>query len=330
MTNEELVDLIQSGENIKENMGLLYQQNRNYIYKIALPYSQSCDMDDLMQEAYFGLIEAVDRFDPSQEFKFLTYAGHWIKLKISRYVHSNAHTKRMPDYLVALMSNYHKFRNDYGNTHNGEQPTDEEYMKHLEISKRRLWNLRYNIVNCSCASLDAVMTGTDNMTLADAIPDGFNLEDDVVDRIGTGQEITAIWACVEELSGRQQSIIESRYRRNMSLSEVFEQEKVSGERIRQIERKALITLKKKEQIQDIAKQWGYQCKQAYHYGLQRFKDTGTSSTEFIAMRRLSIEERQVEFEEKAKREDEELRERLRVFRESEYKNHNPKIMGCEF
>lgn len=291
MTNEELVDLIQSGENTKENMGLLYQQNRNYIYKIALPYSQSCEMDDLMQEAYFGLVEAVDRFNPDLEFKFITYAGHWIKQKIIRYIHNNVHTKRMPDYLVVLMSNYHKFRNGYENAHNGDQPTDEEYMKHLDISKRRLSSLRYNIVNCSCASLDSVMMGTDNMTLADAIPDGFNLEDDVVDRIGTGQEITAIWACVAELDSRQQNIIESRYKRNMSLSEVSRKENVSGERIRQIERKALITLKKKKQIQDIAEQWGYQCQQAYHYGLQRFKDTGTSSTEFIALRRIEIEQR---------------------------------------
>lgn len=291
MTNEELVDLIQSGENIKENMGLLYQQNRNYIYKIALPYSQSCEMDDLMQEAYFGLVEAVDRFNPDLEFKFITYAGHWVKLKIHRYMENCGRVKRIPSYLLQMMSKYHKFRSDYCNAHNGDQPTDEEYMKHLDISKRRLNSLRYNIVNCSCASLDSVMTGTDNMTLADAIPDGFNLEDEVVDRIGTGQEITAIWACVDELDNRHQSIIKSRYKRNMSLSEVSKQEQVSGERIRQIERKALITLKKKKQIQDIAKQWGYQCQQAYHFGLQRFKDTGTSSTEFIALRRIEIEQR---------------------------------------
>lgn len=291
MTNEELVDLIQSGADVQNNMGLLYQQNRNYIYKIALPYSQSCDMDDLMQEAYFGLTAAADRFKPDLEFKFITYAGYWIKQKIIKYIHNNTHTKRMPDYLVVLMSNYHKFRSSYESTHNGDQPSDEEYMKHLEIRKSQLHSLRYNIVNCTCTSLDDLVPGTDNMNLSDCIPDSFNLEEDVTDRIGTGQEITAIWGCVDELDSRQQSIIESRYKSNMSLSEVAAARSVTTERIRQLERKALLALKEKEQLQDIAKQWGYQCKQAYHYGRQRFKDTGVSSTEYIALRRLEIEER---------------------------------------
>lgn len=51
MTNEELVALIQAGVDVQENMGQLYQQNRNFIVGIALPYSKSCDLDDLMQEA---------------------------------------------------------------------------------------------------------------------------------------------------------------------------------------------------------------------------------------------------------------------------------------
>ena len=51
MTNEELVALIQAGVDVQENMGQLYQQNRNFIVKIVLPYSKSCEMDDLMQEA---------------------------------------------------------------------------------------------------------------------------------------------------------------------------------------------------------------------------------------------------------------------------------------
>mgnify|MGYP007105717964 CR=1 FL=1 len=41
MTNEELVALIQAGVDVQENMGQLYQQNRNFIVKIVLPYSKS-------------------------------------------------------------------------------------------------------------------------------------------------------------------------------------------------------------------------------------------------------------------------------------------------
>lgn len=289
MTNEELVDLIQSGENIKQNMAELYQQNRNYIYKIALPYSKSCEMDDLMQEAYFGLVEAVDHFDPDQGFKFITYMPHWIKLKIHRYVENCGRAKRISSSELQLMSKYQKFKRDFRNYHDGE-PTEADYMKHLDISKRRLNSLEKYIYESSCQSMDAALPGTDDITLGDAIADDFNLEEDVTDRIATEQTQAVIWACVGKLDSRQQNIIESRYKRNMSLTEVSKVEAVTAERVRQIERKAIITLKKEKQIQAAADFYGYGCRHAFHYSLQKFKDTRTSSTEFIALRRLEIEE----------------------------------------
>ena len=75
MTNEELVALIQAGVDVQENMGQLYQQNRNFIVGIALPYSKSCELDNLMQEAYFGLEKAVQRFEPDRDVLFISYAG---------------------------------------------------------------------------------------------------------------------------------------------------------------------------------------------------------------------------------------------------------------
>lgn len=48
MTNEELVALIQAGDHVSENMTMLYQQNRRFIAGIALPFSNSSDLEDLM------------------------------------------------------------------------------------------------------------------------------------------------------------------------------------------------------------------------------------------------------------------------------------------
>lgn len=85
MTNEELVALIQAGDHVQDNMGQLYQQNREFIVKIALPYSKSVELEDLVQEAYFGLEKAVQRYDPTTGFKFLTYAEDCIRGTIQRY-----------------------------------------------------------------------------------------------------------------------------------------------------------------------------------------------------------------------------------------------------
>ena len=66
MTNEELVELIRSGK--REYEIELYNQNLPFIKKIANKYSYSINepLEDLLQQAYFGLIEAVNRFDQNK------------------------------------------------------------------------------------------------------------------------------------------------------------------------------------------------------------------------------------------------------------------------
>ena len=59
MTNEELVRLIQEGVDIQENMGILYKQNEGFIRTTCNPFSERAELDDLMQEAYFALVDAV-------------------------------------------------------------------------------------------------------------------------------------------------------------------------------------------------------------------------------------------------------------------------------
>ena len=57
--NEQIVGQIQAGEKEQENMTLLWQQNQNFITMIARKYSSCAEMEDLEQEGYIGLYEAV-------------------------------------------------------------------------------------------------------------------------------------------------------------------------------------------------------------------------------------------------------------------------------
>lgn len=113
MTNEELVALIQAGDHVQDNMGQLYQQNRKFIAKLVYPFSKVCEMEDLMQEAYFGLEKAVYRYDPTTGFKFLTYAESWIRQSVQRYFQNNGNLKRMPIHVLEQISQYQKFRSDF-------------------------------------------------------------------------------------------------------------------------------------------------------------------------------------------------------------------------
>ena len=72
-TNEELVIRIQSGEDVGNNMALLYGQVKTLFRSIAWRYRDSGEMEDLEQEGYLALYPAIDNFDPDAGCKFLTY-----------------------------------------------------------------------------------------------------------------------------------------------------------------------------------------------------------------------------------------------------------------
>lgn len=86
LSNEELVILIQKNIDVKENLSLLYQNNKRFIFTYVKSYMFLVDAEDLMQESFFGLKNAVDLYDVNKNTKFLTYASYWLKLCLKRYV----------------------------------------------------------------------------------------------------------------------------------------------------------------------------------------------------------------------------------------------------
>jgi RNA polymerase primary sigma factor len=81
MSNEELVDRIQHGINKTEYLGQLYIQNKGFIFNVVKKYRYVCqggynglpiiERDELIHEAYFGLVEAAKRYNPLRAVLFL-------------------------------------------------------------------------------------------------------------------------------------------------------------------------------------------------------------------------------------------------------------------
>ena len=86
MTNEILVEKIRGGYSVTDNMQLLYERNLPLIRKFIKSYAVFECMDDLMQEAYFGLWEAVQHYESSENVLFMTYAEYWIKQSVRHYI----------------------------------------------------------------------------------------------------------------------------------------------------------------------------------------------------------------------------------------------------
>ncbi len=291
MTNEELVALIQAGDNVQDNMGQLYQQNREFIVKTALPYSKNVELEDLLQEAYFGLEKAVQRYDPTTGFKFLTYAESWIRQSIHRYCQNSGNLKRIPVHVLEQISKYQKFRSDFQAVV-GDEPTDEEYCFYLGIENRRLKELRKYMTGSEIASLDGIVPGTEDFTLADVIADDFNLEESVCDTLADEQAKTTIWEVVSDLGGNASEVVQDYYKNGETLQSISDRLEVSIERVRQIKNRAISNLRHNRKLKEAAEVYGYGCAQAYHWGLGHFKNTGTSATEYLALKHIEQEQYQ--------------------------------------
>lgn len=277
MTNEELVVLIQAGMNVDVNMTELYQKNKWVMRKLAHPYKDSVDIEDLMQEAYFGLVKAVEDYDPDQGFKFMTYAEHKIKAQMSRYNADCGRTKRIPVHMLQEMSKYHNFKKKFMQDSH-INPTDEDFMSGLGITKRKLKSLKKCIYECNTMSLEAIITGTDDMNIADTVADDFNLEDSIIEADSIEYAANRLWAAVDSLEEKRKKAIIGLYKDNKTLGEIAQEQGVSTERIRQLEANGIRKLQSMEHLKEAAEIYGYGCSLAY------------KSTELLAIRRLENSE----------------------------------------
>lgn len=74
MTNDQLVLRIRAGEDTAENMLMLWQQNQGIIGKLAGKYKSMAEEEDLKQEGFLGLCEAVRHWEPDDGADFMSYA----------------------------------------------------------------------------------------------------------------------------------------------------------------------------------------------------------------------------------------------------------------
>lgn len=294
LTNEELVALIQNGENVSENMGLLYEQNKRWIYKTVKSFAtETVDIDDLMQEAYFALDKAARAFDLSVEYKFLTYLTPTVYGHVQRYLMKSNQigiTVRKQEQI----RKYFKFVNQYFSEH-GIKPSDQEITAALNINQYSLDGLREIMRKSNIDSLDTVIPGdSDNPgTVGDFIPDvDADIEANYIEGEENRERMQAgrdLWQEVESLSGRRPAVIRGRYHDEKTLQEIGDSLGLTRERVRQIEAAAIKELKKSSRIKDIADRYGYYSK-GYRGSIRKFKETGTSITEYLALK--SVEEKE--------------------------------------
>ena len=222
----------------------LVSANLRLVVMAAKQYNlhTSLSFEDLIQEGNMGLIRAVDTYDVSKGFRFSTYAMYWIKQAISRAMLNQGRAIRVPVNVLEFRSKYNKaikaLFEDLG-----REPTTEEVAKFMGEKVENIKKMETLIKDP--VSLSTSLNDEDDGTLEDLIADPNQDRPD--DRIDNELRAKAIAAVLETLDAREKDIIIARFGlsgvRAKTLDELAAEYKLTKERIRQIEQKALRKLR---------------------------------------------------------------------------------------
>lgn len=288
MTNEEIVEQIQAGINVQDNLAALYEQNKAFIYTIIKPMMKYADPDDLFQEAYLGMHDAVYAFNPGDS-KFLTYLPWKIRKYCIHFIETFSNTKRIPHSRQIEIRKYQKFCQDYINAH-GSEPDDKTIMKELELTAKKLDIIRKTIYEQNCISIHKPVAGTEDAALEDILADDADIAADVEDQVFQEEIKKVVDDAVAQLPPKHSQVIHARYLEDTTQAQIAEDMNISSQRVSQIEKEGLQKLRNMQHLQELHDEiYGYDSHFAYGMSVKCAVDNHTSSTEYLAMKRLEYE-----------------------------------------
>jgi RNA polymerase primary sigma factor len=226
------------GDQLAKNK--LIQANLRFVVNVAKKYqNQGLPLADLISEGNIGLMNAIERFDVSKGYHFISYAVWWIRQAILKAICEKSRMIRLPLNRANELVQIEKMRKELQSGSKGD-PEIHEIARALDMKEEHVADL----INISrdMVSLDTpIYDEKDSSILSDFVEDKDQKapEESVIDR-SLREDINTV---LSTLSGKEADIIQYRFglngKRPMSLKEIGNRYKLTKERIRQIEKKAL-------------------------------------------------------------------------------------------
>lgn len=244
LTAEEEVDLAKRIENgDKQARRELTNANLRLVVSIAKRYvGKGMHFLDLIQEGNLGLLKGVEKFDYTKGYKFSTYATWWIRQAISRAIADQARTIRIPVHMVETINKMLRTQRTLVQEL-GRDPSTAELAARMNMTEEKVAGIQK--IAQEPVSLETPIGEEDDSHLGDFIPDEDALAPEEVASYMLLRE--QLFEVLDTLTEREAKVLKLRFGleegRPRTLEEVGDIFKVTRERIRQIEAKALRKLR---------------------------------------------------------------------------------------
>ena len=226
----------------------IIEANLRLVVPIAKKYHrQGIDFMDLIEEGNLGLMHSIDKFEPKKGYRFSTYASYWIEQSIRRAVEEQSKTIRIPPHAWEALRKWLK-QWELMHAALGRDPTLAEMAKKMHWTARQVRGV-----------LDAAEAAKGIGSLENPIDsddEGITMEDMISESSAQSPENLIsvlklhdeLQQALQEIGDRERVILELRHgltgQSPMTLEEVGKRLKLSRERIRQIEERALLRLRR--------------------------------------------------------------------------------------
>ena len=238
--------LVQQGD-VKARNSMI-TSNLRLVIKVARDYrTRGVPMLDLIEEGNLGLIHAVNKFDPERGFRFSTYATWWIRQGIEHAVMNQSRLVRLPFHVIKDLNQVLKVKKQLQEKAHGQAVAVKDIAKELDIDEDKVRSMLIVAEGISISDLNVKNKDSEkNVSLLDLLAD--EKTPTLEEQFGNTEIEKLLKSWIDSLNERQKIIVIHRFGINdndiKTLEEIGEMLHLTRERVRQLQKTVLISLKK--------------------------------------------------------------------------------------